>query len=472
MQNDEAAVRQPTSSDSELQRLQDQIRQSDPELSDAEVEAIAQKKTAALTEEEIALLQAQLAADNAQKRRQTLIVPGMGLVIVLLLIIVIWALFLRPQQVVVTPTTIPPAATPQAPTTTVGVATPTSDPTVSLQTLYDEAMELAGEEPASWAAAVGQWERAANRFRAVYDKAPGFSDVRQKLAACHYNWGIALINNAEAGVAMRDAVQLALKQFDRVMIVDTLHGEAPGRQTVLRAYLDGGEAADAGNWKLAKEKFQRVEQDRQVEQGRSLRQIELPFYLDNAQRLVAAQIGLAEDLTQQAAGLGTNAARERLTAAKAEIEAALSIEGADTEALRSLLGQIERQLLELTPPTVTARPTPAFRPFTFTVANSTDQGGKGNRNSCVTGRVVNRNGVGIDSATIEVNNKPRNNTVATTVTGGGGTFRICNMGADAWNVLLLYVPGTPPINPNRPPGALINVNVEFSSQADITFREQ
>jgi len=472
MQPDEAGVRQPPPSDSDTQRLRDQIRQSDAELSDAEVEAIAQKKTAVLTEEEIALLQEQLAADNRHKRRQLLLVPGMGLVIVLLLMIVIWALFLRPQQIVVAPTAVSPPASTQAPSPTVAVATPTSDPVVPLQVLYDQAMETAGQQPASWAAAIGHWEQAANRFRAVYDKNPAFSDVRQQLAACYYNWGIALINNAATGPTMLNPVRLALAQFDRVMIIDTLHGEAPGRQTVLRAYLDGEEAANAGNWALAREKFQRVEQDRRVEQQRTPRQIEAPFYLDNARRLVAAHISLAQGLIQQAADADATTARQQLGEAKVEIKAALSVEGGDTEELQLLLGQIEQRLFELTPPTPTARPLPTFRLFTLTVANSTDQGSKGNRNSCVTGRVVNRNGDGIDSATIEVNNKPRNNTVATTVTGGGGYFQICNMGADIWNVLLLYVPGDPLINPDKPPGALINVNGEFSSKADVLFRER
>lgn len=94
-------------------------------------------------------------------------------------------------------------------------------------------------------------------------------------------------------------------------------------------------------------------------------------------------------------------------------------------------------------PTLTPRPaatpTPTSRRFAPQVVRSYPSSpNSGQRASCVQGRVVDRNGAGVASASLYANNGPSN--TPPVIANNNGEFRFCGLGYSQWTLVLNFVP--------------------------------
>lgn len=97
------------------------------------------------------------------------------------------------------------------------------------------------------------------------------------------------------------------------------------------------------------------------------------------------------------------------------------------------------------PPTATARntatspPQPVERTFGARVNRTFSlEGSQGIRESCIIGRVIDRNGRGIQGAVLYANNGVAN--TSTVTTNDRGEYSICKLGLSPWSIALTFVP--------------------------------
>jgi hypothetical protein len=145
-----------------------------------------------------------------------------------------------------------------------------------------------------------------------------------------------------------------------------------------------------------------------------------------------------------------------------------------------LEGWIERWLVGSEPPPsppptprpAPTNPQPPSGPRVFVVAGSRSHpptSASGEHRSCVTGRVVDRAGRGIEAARLYVNNgEITSETFATVSTGH---YQYCGLGGGRpWSVVLTYIPGDRPIAGNV--AGVINVDGSSAQGGVVDFRER
>lgn len=132
-----------------------------------------------------------------------------------------------------------------------------------------------------------------------------------------------------------------------------------------------------------------------------------------------------------------------------------------------------------TPPPPTARPTPRptarpappaprLRAFSAEVISSYPGSGRSeDRQSCIEGRVRDRNGNGVGGAVVSINNGASN---LDRQTNGAGEFQFCGVGDSTWSVVLRYIPGSPGLA--REVAGTVYVNGSGGQTGIVNFREQ
>jgi hypothetical protein len=137
------------------------------------------------------------------------------------------------------------------------------------------------------------------------------------------------------------------------------------------------------------------------------------------------------------------------------------------------VAEAKERLAALPRPTATATPRPAptartSRSFVASVTRSFPNTGNSNRfESCVSGRVVDRNNRGVAAAVGAVNNGDRN---FEWTTNADGFYSRCGLGASNWSSVLFFVPGSPGLA--NQPKQTVYVNGDPAQQAVVNFQER
>jgi tetratricopeptide (TPR) repeat protein len=144
-----------------------------------------------------------------------------------------------------TPTTVQISPEPGKPTltsvTVIQVATAASDN--STPTLSADAQQALNYTDGIEAYERQDWSDAATLFESVYDVDDEYLDVAEKLSATYYNWGVNLLSDTTAA--------LALDKFNASLTISPTHQLALAQQERLVLYIDAIDARQAEDWREA-----------------------------------------------------------------------------------------------------------------------------------------------------------------------------------------------------------------------------
>lgn len=324
----------------------------------------------------------------------------------------------RPTVVVERPTMNPDLTLP-SPTGQRGASseTPTTGSGIDKERNYKDGVAAYMQE---------QWEQAAKLFQQIYDVDASYRDIREKLSATYYNWGAHLLKEQNTAQA--------LKQFENALMIEPEHTLAQQQKQRLDLYLGALDAVQQRDWVASIAKLETLHVDREG-------------FLDGREILYTAYMNHSTDLEQQ--NQDTNALQ---TCRKA---AALKVRDAS---------MADACVKRLTPASATPVPNTYFNAVAA-FSNPKSSGNSGQFASCVGGRVTKRSGGGIDGAVVNVNNGPANS--FSTTTGGGGYYKVCNLGASNWSAVLYYIPGAQRLG--NQPSATVYVNGASAQNATVNF---
>lgn len=371
-------------------------------------------------------------------------------------------------DVLVTPT---PASSPTPSLTPTPSATPspTPTPTPTLTTAQAVAEAdrryggaVAAARRAEGSQAVADWQAAVDGFEAVFalrinyptaGLAQKYVGLAEDLAGSHSNLALLRLRQAEGRTLTIKEVEAIRDSFKRAVEV------APARTSndkvwlaTLESYLDGREAIDAVQWQSAVAVFE----NRDV----------LPFEFDGIRildlpgQLYRAYLGQEGSLTSSASFDDRSSILEQALALEAE--------DVDVREARDRLAALPTPVPPTVEPSPTRRPQPAARRFRASVGASFPGTGKsGSFNSCIRGRVVDRNGRGVAAAVGAVNNGQIS---FDWTTDSNGVYNRCGLGPSNWASVLFFVPGQPPLG--NQPNMTVYVNGDPAQQAIVNFQEQ
>jgi PPM family protein phosphatase len=126
--------------------------------------------------------------------------------------------------------------------------------------------------------------------------------------------------------------------------------------------------------------------------------------------------------------------------------------------------------IEVSPTETPITATRVFRAEVVTNYPNTGSGQSDQRQSCVSGRVVDRHNSGIANAVLYVNNGGPSATNLFFETNSKGNYFYCGLGASSWSVVLTYIPGEPRLD-SEAIGA-IYLNGTQEQQAIVNFQER
>lgn len=361
-----------------------------------------------------------------------------------------------PTPTAIQPTAIP--APPEEPTPTSTPKTPTpAGPGIDDQ--YQEGLAAYKRE---------DWQAASAAFRTVYLDNPTYPGLVEVLGATYYNWGVNALNTADTSLDAQ--IEKAIERFNQALFFDAEHPLAQGRINLCERYKEGIAASEPGNRVTA---LRPVMEELQAEPAVFLP--ESPLLRDVVDQLFTAYVGQGD--AAHAAGEKAVADREyqKARARYAEARAAyaeagdLPVEETERDEVVAKIDTVDKLVAAVPSPTPTPRPARRFTVSAPSPNYSTD-GNRGNRSSCVSGKVRDRNGRGVDAAVLEVNNG--RGVTARTISGNGGQYEICFMGADSWSIALLFTPGSPPLFVKPPPSRTFSVNGEGNQRVGVNFTER
>jgi hypothetical protein len=145
------------------------------------------------------------------------------------------------------------------------------------------------------------------------------------------------------------------------------------------------------------------------------------------------------------------------------------------EKVINAIGWIKRWLVDNVdvppaPPTATPILFRAFRPEVIRNYPGTGPGQPNQRQSCVSGRVVDRRNNGIANAVLYVNNGAPAAANLLFETNGQGNYYHCGLGDSSWSVVLTFIPGQPRIAGEAT--GVFYVNGSQGQEAIVNFRER
>lgn len=298
--------------------------------------------------------------------------------------------------------------------------------------------------------AQADWPKAATAFEQVHARDPGYLEVREKLASTYYNWGVAVVRPGEAvansATTVREAsehfraalaVKLPAQGDESYQAISTTHRLAGEALTIAGAYTSALKAQQDERWDACITAYEEVT-------GYTV----ISPFLDAPERLYAVYLVRARELQVAEPG------RARELLAKA-----VELDVEDASEAVDLLASLRPS------PTATPRP-PAKRYLKASVERSfAGSGNNGTFESCISGS-VSYGGAPIDGAVIGVNNGQGNNYFRA-VSGSGGLYKVCGLGASAWSVVLFYIPGSPELG--NQPVEVVYVNGNRGQEGRVSF---
>ena len=412
--------------------------------------------------------------DEAQPQRQPWALLAI-LIIAALLIVIAGGLWLYrnlgSQVTMVISSTATPIASAQPSGTTAITRTAT------LPTISDARAQLATDNEAGIKALLEQrYAEAEARLRRVFNYAPDYPDVRRNLAATYYSWGIALLNSEGDAAQVATNVQEALGKFEAARAVALPDDPTQQLASDWRALVMQYQAAMQNPTQPLET---RVPQFEALLTNQNDPQITGPFFASIRKSLYRAYVERAKELLEQAKTQESEtkwlAASDTYKSAAILLDKASGLDvpdKADLQALRTQVQERTQAVAAILTPTAAPKPTlpplPPQRTFVVQPIQGFNQGGNtGKTSSCVGGYVLQRGGNGVAGAVVEVDNGK--GVHASNVSGSGGLYKICGLGADRWTVVLVYIPGNRPLAAQ--PSLAFEVNGEGYQAARVNFIE-